>query len=211
MKRIFITLLSSLASLSFAWDNNTLDEAWRADNLAALQSHTAASDFEAQYVQYRVGMIALRKDDKKLAKKALDSVIDFYENNYTNADEAALYSAALGLSIAIRPWKALSISKKAETALDFAKEQATDHAPTLMVEGIALFNTPSFMGGDKALAVQTFEQAIALYKQQEAWGLEDAWLWKVKALQATEQTAETDYETAIQAFPDYIELTELEL
>ena len=213
MKRLFLTLLLLASSYALSWDNDTLDQAWRVDDISALEVFKANSDFEQQYVQYRIGMIALRMDDKKKAKKALDSVIDFYEDNYKTADEAALYSAALGLSIAVRPWKAISISKKAEAALDYAKAQSTNHAPTLMVEGIAQFNTPGFMGGDKALAVKTFDQAIALYEQEESWGFEDALLWKIKALAETDQPAEAtaNQTTALEKFPDYVELTELEL
>jgi tetratricopeptide (TPR) repeat protein len=196
-----------------AWDNNEIDTAWRQDNAKALSAFETTNEFERLYQQYRIGMLAMREGDKKLAKKALGEVQKSLKNNYTNTNEAALYSATLGQAIALSPFRAVFLAGQAEEALEYSFETETQHAPTLMVRAIALYNTPSMMGGDKERAVTVFEEAISLYEQQEAWGYEDAWLWKIRALQATGQIdqAKADLAKALELFPDYAELQELQL
>lgn len=213
MKTFLPVLFIAFSSAALAWDNNEIDSAWRQDDAASLEAIETENEFERLYQQYRVGMLAMRTGDKKLAKSALGDVQKSLKNNYSNTNEAALYSAALGQSIALSPLRAVFLANQAEEALEYSFGQDTQHAPTLMVRAIALYNTPSLMGGDKEKAVTVFEEAISLYEQQEAWGYEDAWLWKIRALQATGQTeqAKADLEKALALFPDYAELQELQL
>lgn len=206
--RILALVFSLIPALSLAWDNESLDSAWRQDKTAPLQQAAGTDSFTALYAHYRLAMVAIREDDKKQAKRSLDAIKDSLKD-YQSCDEAALYAASLGLSITLKPWQAAFIAGRAEDAMEYCKQPP--HAPSLMVSGIAQYNTPGLLGGDREEALKTFSQAIALYSEQDAWGHEDAWLWKIKALQALERDDEavTAYEEAIALFPDYIELTEI--
>ncbi|EAR10478.1 tetratricopeptide repeat protein [Reinekea blandensis] len=207
----FYLLLAILPGLALCWDNDSLDEAWRQERITPLM--TAAQpgeDFQALYAHYRVAMIALRNDDKKQAKRSLEIVQDALED-YQSCDEAALYAASIGLSISIKPWQAAFIAGRAEDALATC-EQSQGHAPTLMVKGIASFNTPALLGGDREAALALFNDALTQYETSDAWGHEDAWLWKVKTLSALEQTASAKetWKRAQARYPDFRELLEIE-
>ena len=207
----FFLLLAILPGLAFCWDNDPLDEAWRQDRIAPLMAATqSGEDFQALYAHYRIAMIALRNDDKKQAKRSLEIVQDALED-YQSCDEAALYAASIGLSISIKPWQAAFIAGRAEDALADC-DQNQSHAPTLMVKGIASFNTPALLGGDREAALALFNDALAEYDSSDAWGHEDAWLWKVKTLIALDQpaNAEETWERAQARYPDFRELLEIE-
>jgi hypothetical protein len=182
--------LTFISGISSAWDNNQIDNIWHSEDLGALNKASNGENFEQSYASYRLAMAAINQGDKKLAKSALDKLRKRLKNKYKTADEAALYSASLGLSITLKPWQAAFIAKGAENALDYSFENFQDHAPTLMVKGIALYNTPKLLGGDRELALETFNKAIELYDLEEAWGYEDARLWRVKALYALELSTE---------------------
>lgn len=203
--------LVMLALPAAAWEDATLDQLWRTQDMVGLQQADTESDFAAAYRSFRIALLALSQDDKKLAKNALTAIIERYANQYQTTDEAALYYAALGASIALRPWQLLSISRQSEQALAFAKDADKTHAPTLMVEAIGLVNAPALFGGDKRKAVALFQQALTLYAQQSAWGEEDAWLWKIKALQdlGENEEARAAKALALQRYPDFIELQNL--
>lgn len=213
MNIVRIVCLVCIASFTAAWDNESIDQAWRSENTQALAKSTQGDDFLALYANYRLAMVAINLDDKKTAKTALDAIKDSLKNDYNTVDEAALYSASLGLSITLKPWQAAFIAGGAEDALDFSLAKQSDHAPTLMVKGIAMFNTPSLLGGDKAAALMYFDKAIALYEAEPAWGYEDALLWRVKALQVLGQTdaASQALSDLRSKFPDFVEANALEL
>jgi len=211
-----ITLILSytiLSSLAFGWDNNTIDQLWRTENTTELEKTAQLAGYDALYANYRLAMIALENDDKKTARSNLDTIKKALKSNYKTPDEAALYSATLGLSIGLKPWQAAFIAGKAEKALEYSEEIETNHAPTLMVRGIALFNTPKFMGGDKQAALEYFNQAITLYSSTEAWGMEDAWLWKIKTLAELDriEEANTAWLSLLEQYPDYLDAQRLQL
>lgn len=209
MKPLLLCLIL-LPATALSWDNNVLDQAWRQANATPLmQAAERSDDFQSSYANYRLAMLALRQDDKKQAKQALDALQDALEN-YQSCDEAALYGASIGLSITLKPWQAAFIAGRANDALDFC-DQPERHAPTLMVDGVGLYNTPSLLGGDRDAALEAFNRALELYAEQDAWGHEDAWLWKVRALQALERPDEARqvWETARQRYPDFVELREI--
>ncbi len=208
----FLCLLC-FAGVSFAWDNDDVDTAWRSENLEQLANFSQEQGFLSLYAHYRLAMVAINKDEKKIAKKSLDVIKDALKGKYQTPDEAALYSTTLGLSITLKPWQAAFIASGAEDALDFSFAKQDDHAPTLMVKGIAMFNTPSLLGGDKALALEYFNKAISLYKTEPAWGYEDALLWRVKALQTLgDSDAARQSLAALQTmYPDFVEANDLDL
>lgn len=208
MTRLFI-FLCLLPALGLAWDNDPLDTAWRRDQPDALITASQGDDFTALYAHYRLAMVAIRDDDKKQAKQSLETVQKTLKT-YQSCDEAALYSASLGLSITLKPWQAAFIAGRAGDALEYCA-QTPPHAPTLMVEGVALYNTPSLLGGDREQALSAFNRALEQYRKEDAWGHEDAWLWKIKALMALERTEEarTTHARATEKFPDYVELSEI--
>lgn len=214
MKTLFCLLLaSSLCLPALAWDNDTIDAAWRANDLDALNALTQGEGFSVLYSHYRIALIAQQQGDKKLAKKSLEVVTDQLEDNYQNADEAALYYNSVGLSIALKPWTAAFAIKKATKALEFSEALTPNHAPTLVANAVGLLNRPAFAGGDKDQALLYFEQALALYQQQEAWGYEDALLWRIKALDATGQSelAVEQLNLLRQKYPDFFAAQELTL
>jgi hypothetical protein len=205
----FFFVLIQLPAL--AWDNDQVDQAWRQHDISALEEMASDDNFAGLYSHYRIAAIALDQDNKKLAKKSLNIVLDRLEDNYQNADEAALYYNALGLSIALKPWTAAFIVNKADDALTFSEKQTPEHASTLVAKAIGLYNRPAFVGGDKDLAIKYFDQALGLYELEEAWGFEDAWLWKVKTLVDLGDTkaAFEQKEQLLQRFPDYIDAQQL--
>jgi hypothetical protein len=211
LKHILIALTLFTATTAFSWDDNTIDQYWQNQNVDQLKQAADGEEFTHLYAHYRLAMISIQQDDKKTAKKSLDTIRKALKGKYKTADEAALYSAALGQSITLKPWQAAFIAGGAEDALEYSFELEENHAPTLMVQGIAKYNTPSLMGGDKEVALKMFEQAIALYQDTEAWGFEDAWLWKTKALHALDQkqAAEDSLAELRAAFPNYYEAAQL--
>jgi len=213
LKKLITLLLAFSLTPAFGWDNNDIDRAWRAEQSERLQQLTSQDRFAELYIHYRLAMIALNNDDKKTAKASLETIKDTLKKSYQTQDEAALYSAALGLSITLKPWQAAFIAGDAEDALAYSLEISKEHAPTLMVKGIALHNTPSLLGGDKAKALEYFDKALTIYQQTEAWGLEDAWLWKAKTLYKLDRIA--DAESTLQdlrdQYPDFKEAQNLNL
>jgi tetratricopeptide (TPR) repeat protein len=199
------------ANSAFSWDNNSIDQHWHTQDIAELTRASEGGDFQHLYAHYRLAMIAIYQDDKKTAKKSLDTIRKALKGKYKTADEAALYSASLGQSITLKPWQAAFIAGGAEEALEYSFELTDTHAPTLMVQGIAKYNTPSMLGGDREVALELFEKAIELYKETEAWGYEDAWLWKTKALYALDRSQEAiDSLNQLRAtYPDYYEAAAL--
>jgi len=202
---LFLTVLLVSPKL-LAWDDNRIDTLWRTDALSDLRQTLPGDGFGRWYGYYRLGQLALERGDKKAAKDALYLIRDELEDTYQTPDQAALYAATLGLSIGLKPWQAIFIAGKAETALVASEALTADHAPTAMVRGIGLFNTPALMGGDKEAALDHFNRALALYDGNEAWGLEDAWLWQIKALLALERRAEAQASAfALRTrYPDFI-------
>jgi len=189
-----------------AWDDNRIDTLWRTEALTELSQSLAEDGFERWYGYYRLGQLALERGDKKAAKAALYLIRDELKDNYETADQAALYAATLGLSIALKPWQAVFIAGRAEKSLAASEALSADHAPTAMVRGIGLFNTPALMGGDKAAALAHFNRALALYEGAEAWGMEDAWLWQIKALLALDRHTEAEASAfaLLTRYPDFI-------
>ena len=212
MKFITTLILLTFVSLpAFAWDNDPIDQAWRSNDLEALQQMAQGDDFSALYSHYRIALIAQEQGNKKLANQSLKVVLDKLSDHYQTADEAALYYNCIGLSIALKPWTAAFAVKKADKALNYSESLSTDHPPTLVAKGVGLFNRPSFVGGDKAQALVYFDQALMLYQLEEAWAYEDAWLWKIKALIKTDQPvlAAEQQRLLLQQFPDFIAAKEL--
>ncbi len=200
-------LLLFTANSAYSWDDNVIDQYWRSQNIDELKRASQGDQFKNLYAHYRLAMVAIHQDDKKTAQKSLDRIRKALKGSYNTADEAALYSASLGQSITLKPWQAAFIAGGAEDALDYSFELSDSHAPTLMVKGIAKYNTPSMLGGDRKDALDLFEQAIELYQETEAWGYEDAWLWKTKALYSLDRKAEAmeSLNKLKAAFPDYYE------
>ncbi|MFQ3229906.1 tetratricopeptide repeat protein [Reinekea sp.] len=217
MKALYIVLASSmltfLATPALAWDNDDIDAAWRANDLDSLRALAQGEGFSALYSHYRIALIAQEQGDKKLAKKSLDIITDQLEDNYQNADEAALYYNSVGLTIALKPWTAAFAIKKATQALEYSEALTPNHAPTLVANAVGLLNRPAFAGGDKDQALIYFEQALARYQQQEAWGYEDALLWRIKALDATDKTelAVEQLKLLQQKYPNFVAAQELTL
>lgn len=211
MKHFLTFLILLSATTAFSWDNNTIDQHWHSQNVDGLKQASQGDEFEHLYAHYRLAMIAIHQDDKKTAKKSLDTIRKALKGNYNNEDEAALYSASLGQSITLKPWQAAFIAGGAEDALDYSFGLSDSHAPTLMVQGIAKYNTPSMLGGDRDEALTLFEKAIELYQETEAWGFEDAWLWKTKALFALDRKEEAidSLNQLKTAYPDYYEAVAL--
>jgi hypothetical protein len=203
-----LTLLLSVLLVSpnvLAWDDNRIDTLWRTDALTELSQTLPGDGFERWYGYYRLGQLALERGDKRAAKDALYLIRDELKGSYQTPDQAALYAATLGLSIGLKPWQAIFIAGKAETALVASEALSDNHAPTAMVRGIGLFNTPALMGGDKAVALDHFNRALTLYDVNEAWGMEDAWLWQIKALLALDRRAEAEASAAalLTRYPDF--------
>jgi len=194
-----------------AWDDNRIDTLWRTNAPAELGQTLDTDGFGRLYAHYRLGQLALERGDKKAAKASLYLVLDELKDNYQDNDQAALYAASLGLSIGLKPWQAVFIAGRAEDAMTASEAMDTDHAPTAMVRGIGLFNTPALMGGDKEAALGHFNRALALYDGNEAWGLEDAWLWQIKALMALDRRAEAEVSARalLERYPDFISATEV--
>ena len=210
---VSLIIVTALSLPAFAWDNEAIDTAWRSNDVETLTAFAQGEGFAALYSQYRIALIAQEQGDKTLAKKSLDIIVDALENNYQSTDEAALYYNAVGLSIALKPWTAAFAIKKATKALEYSESQTTVHAPTLVANAVGLFNRPAFAGGDKEQALIYFDRALDLYAQQEAWGYEDAWLWQIKALNATDQPdlAAQQLQLLLQKYPDFIAAQELTL
>ncbi|MDN3649922.1 hypothetical protein QWZ13_13460 [Reinekea marina] len=204
-KSIIASLIFILSSAAYAWDNNEIDQAWRTENIDQLTKLAKLDGFDALYSHYRLALLAQEKGDKKLAKNSLEIIFDALEDNYQSADQAALYYNALGLSIALKPWTAAFTLKKANKAIEYSDLAAPNHAPSLVAKAVGLINRPAFAGGDKAQALIYLDEALETYRLTEAWGYEDAWLWKVKVLAALDQPdqAQATLKALLTQFPDF--------
>ena len=186
------------------------------DDLAALQTErsaivTADSPYLAALADYRIGIAQSVRADEKGAKAALESASDILESLVAerpgDAEAWALLANAYGMRMGLSPFSAMKLSGKAKRARKQALALAPNNPRVLLMEGIALHNTPSMWGGSKTGAIEVLGRAIDAFDTaaKPGWGHAEALVWRGLSYADTGDAAaaEGDFTRAVELEPDY--------
>lgn len=186
------------------------------NDLVALQTERAAivadeSPYLAALADYRIGIAQSVRADEKAAKAALESASSILESLVAehpgDAEAWALLANAYGMRMGLSPFSAMKLSGKAERARKQAMALAPNNPRVLLMEGIALHNTPSMWGGSKTGAIEVLDLAIAAFDSaaKPGWGHAEALVWRGLSHADTGDgaAAEADFSRAVALEPDY--------
>lgn len=153
------------------------------------------SKFDLAMTMYG-GMSATMKDKDedffdKYVDDAMDYLDDLIDQDFRVADCKAIQSGIYGFKIAYSPWKGMFLGPKSNSTIESALEKDPNSPIVQKLYGNSKLFTPETWGGDKETAVQAYEKAILLYKEQvnseNDWMFLDTYAWLGQAYQSIDK------------------------
>jgi tetratricopeptide (TPR) repeat protein len=199
---ILFLLTTALQAAPPAWESDLLKARDRQDGatlkkmISNLESAAAKSpnDAEAQYkvaLAYSyLGEISLELKDKAGAERAADAGVHAAQAAIAlqpkNAEYYRVMGTLCGQAIpAVNMLSALTYGKRAQEAINKAKELDPKSARVYLAEGVGDYYLPSQLGGGPEIATKDFNKAIELDPKAP-----DPYLWRALALRKLHRNGE---------------------
>ncbi len=156
----------------------------------------------------------LKDKDEVLFDKYIDDAVKHLKTLIADKPEwgepKALLSSAYGFKIAYSPMKGMLLGGKSSSLIEKAAKQSPESALVWRLHGSNKLFTPEQWGGDKSIALESFQKSIALFENQEDdlsinWLYLDTLAWTGQACSANEKNKEaiSVYTKALEIEPDF--------
>lgn len=125
------------------------------------------------YAGYRLVIFNLygKEKNEELAKKYIDEAISVLESAVAaddkNSECYALLGTLTGMKISFNPISGMWLGPKSNGYYDDAIKTNPDNPRAYLLKGLGKMNTPAIFGGGLDKAIQSFEKAITLYKEEK--------------------------------------------
>lgn len=161
-----------------------------ADTIAALPADPMKSYYQG-LLQYRLLLLATGKD-KGAAKDAAESCVDrLGEANSARPDFAqslALQAGCMGILSGLKPWKAPVLGSRSTSQLERSLKLAPRDPRVILLDALADYERPSFVGGDKARAFTKLQKAVTAFEAERqsiaplpGWGAAEAYTYLARS------------------------------
>ncbi len=156
----------------------------------------------------------MRDKDEQLFDNYIDDAIKHLKKLIADhpdwGDPKALLSSAYGFKIAYSPMKGMFLGGKSSSLIDKATKESPESALVWRLHASNKLFTPEQWGGDKALALESYQQSIALFETQcndlsQNWLYMDTLAWLGQACTANDKNEEAivAYEKALEHEADF--------
>ncbi len=150
-------------------------------------------------------------DRDRLADEAAALLAENVAARDTDVEAHALLGAVFGMKIGSSTWRGMTLGRRAARAFEAARAVDERNPRFLLLKGIDAFHRPAMFGGGPERAEAWFRSAIGHFEAQPPdlpwpnWGLLDAraWLGQTLARRGDPDGAREQYESALEAAPDY--------
>jgi tetratricopeptide (TPR) repeat protein len=158
-----------------------------ADSLASGGNDDPLRDYYRGLVQYRLLLITIGKD-KDAAKDAAEACVD----RLADADKArkdfpdglALQAGCMGILSGLKPWKAVFLGSRSTSQLERALKLEPRNPRVILLDALADYERPKFVGGDKERAFGKFKLAVEAFEAERqgvsptpGWGAPEAYAY----------------------------------
>lgn len=185
-----------------------VDQATYSADTTALGKIYESTEGRIKYVAgYRLITLKLfiEKDvdgGKKILGELVADLEASLQQTRNNGEAWAVLASLRGLQIVTAPEFASVYGPKIGLEMALAMDYGKNHPVVYLLQALSLYNTPEQYGGSKTRALELLNRAIELYaqaKDEEHWGLMDAYAWRGQAHQALGHPAEAraDYQAAL--------------
>ena len=192
--------MQNIQQLTWSADVPALKNVCRQFDAVTPVSADAQTRYVAAYCDYRVAYIGNKNPslyaadmEQALARSELRLQALSETANAYQAESLALLSSVYGMEIALTPSKGATLGAKADKAIAQAEALDGQNPRVQLFKGLGKLFTPVMYGGDKAVAINAFDLAIAALPAARSdavnWGLEDAYIWRSIALRDSDMNA----------------------
>lgn len=230
MKIIFLTAAllawsaSSLAATDWADVEGRVQYAFYVEDARAITSvaQTVAAtppdalrDYYLGLAQYRLLLLATGSN-KDAAKVAAESCVDRLDGatkaRANFADALALQAGCMGILSGLKPWKAIVLGSRSTSQLAAAVKASPRNPRVILLDGLADYERPAIVGGDKQRAFTKFQQAVAAFEVERqgvspvpGWGAAEAYAYLARSQldRGDAVAARGSLERALLLAPDY--------
>lgn len=161
-----------------------------AETIASAPSEPLRSYYQG-LAQYRLLLLATGKD-KGAAKDAAEACVDrLGEANEAKSDFAqglALQAGCMGILSGLKPWKAPVLGSRSTSQLERSLQLAPKDPRVILLDALADYERPSFVGGDKARAFTKLQKAVAAFETERqgvvpvpGWGAAEAYTYLARS------------------------------
>jgi len=186
-----------------------------ADTIEAGDPAEAMRGYYQGLARYRMLLVASGRN-KDVAKDAAEACVDdlgaSLKAQADSPESLALQAACMGILSGLKPWKAPVLGSRSTSQLERAVKLAPRNPRVLLLDALADYERPGFVGGDKERAFGKLQKAVAAFESERqgetplpGWGAAEAYAYLARSYldRGDALAARSALERALLLAPEY--------